>query len=133
MLFHFFPSQDERRAFGGGDFIQLCPCNRNRGTPIEELVSPDAVSPLFWDTDSLYISGDDWEPFCAAYGEIIPGGTYQNLQSGYLDWCGINYFTPEQTAAILKRIEEEQPPEYQALLAWFKAYPPYNGFYVLGL
>ena len=54
-------------------------------------------------------------------------------QSGDLDWCGTNYFTPEQTAAILKRIEEEQPPEYQTLLSWFKAYPPYNGFYVLGL
>lgn len=131
MLFHSFHSQVERRAFGGSDFIEIQYCKLKRCTAIEEIVSTDIVA--FWEDDSLYVYGDDWTVFCDAYGEIITGGTYANLKSGYLDWCGLNYFTPEQTASIIKRIKDENPPEYQPLLSWLEKGTQYNGFYVLGL
>lgn len=131
MLFHSFGSQCERRAFGGSDFIEIQYCRLKPHTTIEEIVSTDRIE--FWEDNSLYIYGDDWNVFWDAYSEIITGGTYANLESGYLDWCGINYFTSEQSASILKRIQEEKPPEYETLLRWLEAGTQYNGFYVLGL
>lgn len=106
-------------------------CKLNRYTTIEEIVSVNIVK--HWEDDSLYICGDDWNIFCTAYGEIITNGTYNNLESGYLDWCGINYFSPEQAASIIKHIKEEKPPEHQTLLSWLEKAKQYNGFYVLGL
>lgn len=131
LLFHSFHSQLERSAFGGSDFVEIQYCKLKRCTAIEEIVSSYLVE--HWEDDSLYIYGDDLNRFCDVYGEIITGGTYANLESGYLDWCGINYFTPEQTTAIIKRLKEEKPPEHQTLVSWLEMGKPYNGFYVLGL
>ena len=133
MLFHSFRSQAERRKFGGSDFIQLTFCKLKRGTAIEEIVSNDAVIPLAWNDSSLYIYGDDWNDFYDAYGEIITDGTYSNFKTGYLDWCGINYFSPEQAACIINKIQKEKPSDYQSLLAWLENGTQYNGFYVLGV
>ena len=133
MLFHSFVSQDERREFGGGDFLEFAFCKSDRNTPIEALVSNDAVAPLYWSNSSLYLCGDDWNEFCDAYGEIVTNGTYANLEKGFLDWCGINYFSPEQMKQIMKQLREEKPKDYQPLLSWLEQGTQYNGFYVLGL
>ena len=133
MLFHSFVSQDERREFGGGDFLEFAFCKSDRNTPIEALVSNDAVAPLYWSNSSLYLCGDDWNEFCDAYGEIVANGTYANLETGYLDCCGINYFSPEQVQVIIDRLREEKPKDYQPLLNWLEQDTQYNGFYVLGL
>lgn len=133
MLFHSFVSQNERREFGGGDFLEFVFCKLDRDTPIEELVSNDAVDSLHWSNSSLYLCGDDWNEFCDAYGEIITDGTYANLATGYLDWCGINYFSPSKMQLIMKRIQAEKPKDYQPLLSWLEQGTQYNGFYVLGL
>ena len=131
MLFHTFASQDERREFCGGDFIEFTFCKLDRCTVIEEIVSTDTV--FHWSNSSLYLCGDDWNEFCDAYGEIITNGTYANLEKGYLDWCGINYFSPEQMQRIMKQIREEKPKDYQPLLNWLEKGTQYNGFYILGL
>ena len=131
MLFHSFGSQSERRAFGGGDFIEMQYCKLKRSIAIEEIVSPDLVE--FWKDDSLYICGDDWNDFCDAYADIITDGTYANLETGCLDWCGINYFTFKQTASIIQHIQMEKPTEYSTVLDWLEKGKQYNGFYVLGL
>ena len=133
MLFHSFSSQDERRKFGNGDFLQFVFCKLDRGSAVEEIVSNRAVAPLLWNHSSLYLCGDDWSEFCEAYGEIITGGTYENLETGYLDWCGINYFSPEQMQHIIKRLREEKPKDYHLLLTWLEQGTQYNGFYLLGL
>ena len=131
MLFHSFENQAERRAFGGGDFIEFQVCRQGPRTSMEELLSGEW--PENWKDDSLYLCGDDWPQFIKEYGEIITGGTYGNLERGPLDWCGLNYFTPAQEERILSRLEMEQPPEYGTLLDWFRNSGPHNGFYVRGL
>ena len=131
MLFHSFSSQDERRKFGGGDFLEFTFCKLDRCTAIEEIISGDAL--VNWSNSSLYLCGDDWNEFSDAYGEIITNGTYNNLEKGYLDWCGINYFSPEQMKQIMKQLREEKPKDYQPLLSWLEQGTQYNGFYVLGL
>lgn len=131
MLFHFFSSQAERRAFGGGDFIELQHCKLDCSLPGEALVSVHRIT--HWREDSLYLCGDDWEAFFEAYGDILTGGTYNNLNTGALDWCGINYFSPEQAADIRQQLKEKQPPEWETLLRWLDEGKNCTGFYVLGL
>ena len=131
MLFHIFENQAERRAFGGGDFVEFQVCRLKPGTSLEESLSGEW--PDHWEDDSLYLCGDDWPEFTEIYGEILTGGTYGNLEQGPLDWCGINYFTPEQEQVILARLETEKPPEYGTLLDWFRRGGVHNGFYVLGI
>lgn len=133
MLFHSFASQDERQEFGGGDFLEFAFCKLDKDTAIRDIVSTDAVALLHWSNASLYLCGDDWDAFCDAYGEIITNGTYANLEKGYLDWCGINYFSPEQMQLIIKHLRDKKPKDYQPLLNWLEQGTQYNGFYVLGL
>lgn len=131
MLFHMFSSQQERRNFGGSDFIELQYCKLPQGLKIKEIVSADKIP--HWKNDSLYVSGDDINLFYESYSNIITGGLYNNGKSGGMDLLGINYYSQEQAALIMKRIEEEKPPEYEILLRWLKSGINYTGFYVLGL
>lgn len=113
MLFHIFPSQSERRNFGGSDFIELQYCKLPQGTTIQEIVSVDAIT--CWKKDSLYVSGDDMEIFYRHYGSIITGGIYNNKESGPMDLCGINFYSRKQAAFFLDCIKIEKPPEYQVV------------------
>ena len=61
MLFHKFVSQEERRAFGGSDFIELQYCRLPHGSKLRSIISVDAIS--HWKLDSLYVSGDDMDVF----------------------------------------------------------------------
>ena len=131
MLFHVFSTQSERRAFGGSDFIEIQYCKLKRSADRKRIVSVHAVE--CWKEDSLYIADDDWETFLDAYGEMITGGTYNNLQTGYLDGYGINYFSPRQTESIIEQLKEEKPQEFQTLLTWLERGEQYNGFYILGV
>lgn len=131
MLFHTFSSQKERREFGRSYFIELQYCRLPPGTPLEQIVSVDAIE--HWKNDSLYIYGDDDNAFVRHYGEIFTGGTYNNLTCGSVDMTGINYYTPEQSRLILTRITEKAPPEYALLRDWLENGSAYSGFYLLGL
>jgi len=131
MLFHRFASQEERRAFGGGDFLEMQYCKLEPDAGIDEITSVDAIE--HWQDDSLYLCGDDWNRFCAYYDEIITGGTYHNGKSGPVDLCGINYFTQEQQTRIMERLKREMPPDYEVLLDWLEAGESCSGFYILGL
>ena len=131
MLFHRFGSQEERREWGGSDFIELQYCRHEQGATIQQLVSVEAVTP--WQEDSLYISGDDMDGFFTHYSAIFCDGVYGNGQSGVVDLCGINYYSPEQSARMIQQVQELRPLEYPILLDWLKDVTQYNGFYVLGL
>ena len=129
MLFHSFSSQEERRALGGGDFAELAYCPLPLGTDLKTILSVCS----FWSNDSLYICGDDMEDFSAAYGKIITGGRYGNLETGPLDWCGVNWFSPEETGRIIKQVREKKPKDWEKLLSWLEKGAEYNGFYFLGI
>ena len=79
MLFHSFSSQDKRREFGGGYFLEFTFCKLDKRAVIGKIVS-NIVAPLHWSNSSLYLFGDDWNEFCDAYGEIVTNDTYANLK-----------------------------------------------------
>lgn len=126
-----FCSQEERRNFGGSDFIEIQYCKLPQKSKAKEIVSVNKGS--HWKNDSLYVSGDDMNLFYESYSNIITGGGYNNGESGEMDLLGINYYSQEQAVLIMKRIEYEKPPEYEILLRWLKSGINYTGFYVLGL
>lgn len=131
MLFHKFRSQDERRAFGGSSFIEIQYCRLPQGTPVEGIVSVDGIS--HWKDDSLYVSDDNMEAFYRHYGNILTDGIYNNGERGPMDLCGINFYSREQAAHIMERLQAETPPDYPLLLDWLQAGTRYIGFYLLGL
>ena len=61
MLFHIFNNQDERREFGGSDFLELQFCQLKKGTSIKKIVDTDKIN--CWLNDSLYVYGDDYNIF----------------------------------------------------------------------
>ncbi len=131
MLFHTFASQDERRKFGGSDFVELQLCKLNRGTELEKIVSNEVIP--HWKNDSLYVYGDDLEEFHAIYSRIFKDGYYANGERGMIDVCGINYYTLEQTMGIVEVLKREKPKDFQVLLAWLADGEKYNGLYLLGV
>ena len=131
MLFHTFSSQDERRQFGGSDFIELQYCRIRQGAEIGEILSVQAIE--HWKNDSLYIFGEDMDAFFAQYCKIFSNGIYNNRECGVVDLLGINYYSPEQTALMTEAIKKETPADSQRLLDWLDGGKQYNGFYVLGV
>lgn len=129
-MFYRFWDQDERRAFGGGDFYELQFCRLPAGTPIKQIVD---VGVKHWRDDSLYIPGDDTALFDREYGEIFTGGTYNNLQTGPWDAYGINYYDPALTEKIIAEVLERKPLESTKLLLWLYEARRYNGFYLMGV
>lgn len=131
MLFHTFVSQEERRAFGGSDFLELQKCRLPAGTSQKELCS--ACMLTHWRLDSLYISGEEAVAFLALYGEIFGEGFYANGECGKLDLCGVQYYTAEQTARIIEGVKQKRPEGFQGLLDWLSEESAYNGMYLLGI
>ena len=87
----------------------------------------------FKEQDSLLIHVDNDRGFFENYGGYFmnpnsPNGMQQ------LDPYGVNYYTKEQTLTIIEQIENDKPPYYETLVAWFKkAITDYNGFFFLGI
>ena len=129
MLFHSFNTQDERRAFGGSDFLELQFCQHKSGTSIKRIVNKFEN----WRNDSLYISGDYMDAFYKCYKDVFKNGTYNNLKSGDIDFFGINYYSPEQVEEMIKTIEEKKPKDYIIVLEWLNKAKEFNGIYILGV
>ncbi|MBR3137696.1 MAG: hypothetical protein IKG32_11915 [Clostridia bacterium] len=131
MIFHSFPSQQERRRFGGSAFLELSYCRMPSGTTVKEIVSVRAIEN--WKDDSLYVYLDDLDIFFVEYNGIFNDGTYNNLKSGPLDLWGINYYSPSQVVAIMQKIETCKPKDDDILLKWLQRADKANGIYVLGI
>lgn len=129
MIFHSFKNQEERIEFGDSAFMELQYCTLKNKSELREIVNGNQN----WLDSSLYIFVRDIRCFCSNYAEIFYGGTYQNLQSGEIDVCGINYYSPEQLKDIILKIEEQKPLEYEVILEWLKKGEQFNGFYVIGI
>lgn len=132
-MFLSFESQDERRNYGGSCFIELQFCKLPSTTPLRKIVSVRNIE--YWKDDSLYVSGneDAFDDFYMAYSQIFTDGAYNHLQSGVVDICGINYYNPVLTEAIIQRLLLEKPTDYERLVDWLKKAKSYNGFYILGV
>ena len=131
MLFHSFNNQDERRAFGGSDFLELQFCKIKKGTNIKSIVATRNI--VDWCNDSLYVSGDDTDVFYKHYKDVFKNGVYNNLKSGDIDFFGINYYSTDQVNEMIKIIEENKPEEYTVLLSWLNKAKEFNGVYILGV
>lgn len=130
-MFHTFKSREERRAFGGSAFIEFQFCRIKSGADISKIVSASSID--HWLNDSLYIYIDDTENFINEYGEIFDCGVYSNLESGPVDICGINYYSPELTEEIREKIYKAKPADHEVISEWLREAEKYNGFYILGL
>lgn len=86
-----------------------------------------------WQNDSLYIYIDDDNAFYQEYSRIFDCGTYNNLKTGTVDLCGINYYAPSLTDSIIDRLFKEKPADYEVLMEWLIKSKMYNGFYILGI
>ena len=131
MLFHSFNNQDERRAFGGSDFLELQFCKIKKVTNIKSIVSTRNI--IDWCNDSLYVYGDDTDVFYKHYKDVFKNGVYNNLKSGDIDFFGINYYSADQVNEMIKIIEENKPEEYTVLLSWLNKAKEFNGVYILGV
>lgn len=131
MLFHSFNNQDERRAFGGSDFLELQFCKMKKGTNIKSIVLTRNI--VDWCNDSLYVSGDDTDVFYKQYKDVFKKGIYNNLKSGDIDFFGINYYSPELVEEMIKTIEANKPEDYTIILAWLNKAKDFNGVYILGV
>ena len=131
MLFHMFSSQAERRKFGGSDFIEIQFCRMPQNVEVEKIIAVDCIN--HWRDDSLYVSGDDDGAFVEEYGSILGQGIYNNLESGPIDPCGINYYGPDAIDPIIAKLLHIRPTDYERLVAWLNTAKEYNGFYILGV
>ena len=98
---------------------------------IKELVSVDNIRS--GRNDSLYIHEDDDEAFFREYSRVFDCGTYNNLETGVVDLCGINYYAPNLIDLTLEKLREEEPQGCEVLAAWLVRAKEHNGFYILGL
>lgn len=130
-MFCSFKNQEERRNYGGSEFIEIQLCDMPQRSQIRELVSIDNIRG--WRDDSLYVHGDDYEAFFREYSHIFDCGTYNNLQTGVMDLCGINYYAPNLVDLITEKLRKEKPQDYEVLAAWLACAKEHNGFYILGL
>ncbi len=128
-MFLKFKTTEERRAYGGSDFMELQYCTLPDDTSNKKIVDAEIHH---WQLSSLYVFGDDFNKFYAEYGEIIGNGLYGNLKEGSVDFYGINYYNREKTAKIIDRLKECKPKGYEVLLEWLSSSSNYNGFYILG-
>ena len=128
-MFTVFASQEERCSACGSDCFELQFCKMPRATALGALVHWENIT--HWQSDSLYVL--DEERFIAEYGKFFAGGVYANLQTGPVDGCGINYYSPEKREAMLERLRAEEPEDSACLIDWLERAAAYNGFYLLGV
>ncbi len=126
-----FLSQKERKRLGGSCFVELQYCRLPVGTPVKKIVSAGAVE--HWKDDSLYVYGEDQNDFFEAYSRVLTDGLYSDLQTGTVDLCGINYYPPESTDGLIKRLLSDKPTGYERLVDWLGKAGACNGFYILGV
>lgn len=130
-MFHTFSSQEERRNYGGSDFLEIQFCKMPQKTKLEIITAVDSIH--HWRNDSLYVSGDETNEFLQEYGGIFHCGIYNNLETGTIDPCGINYYRSDLIGLIVAKLLDRKPTDYEKLVDWLNTAKKYTGFYILGL
>ena len=129
MLLLTFPSQEERRKFGGSAFLEIQFCRMPKEPPIKEIVAVENIKSC--QNDSLYVH--EIADFISIYGKYFDDGIFNNLKSGSLDVYGINYYYSDFVKRLIERLLNDKPAEYNQFVNWLKQAEKYNGFYILGI
>ena len=129
MLLLTFPSQEERRKFGGSAFLEIQFCRMPKETLFNEIVAVENITN--WQNDSLYVH--EIADFISIYGKYFDDGIFNNLKSGSLDVYGINYYYSDFVKRLIERLLNDKPAEYNQFVNWLKQAEKYNGFYILGI
>lgn len=130
-MFLSFNTTEARKATGSSAYLEIQYCKMPKDEPLKKIVSVDFIKN--WDNSSLYVYDDDIENFYDEYAKILQNGVYNNLCEGKLDVCGINYYSPDKVKAIIERLKNTKPTEYDVLLEWLNNALSQNGFYILGI
>lgn len=131
MKFYSFLTQEERRESGGSCFIEIQFCRMKPTATVKQIVAVSSIED--WKGDSLYICDDDMNVFYDEYSTIFDCGTYNNLDCGKIDMCGINYYDPNSIEPIIEKILATTPSDYKVIISWLSKAKYYNGFYILGV
>lgn len=86
-----------------------------------------------WLPDSLYVHMDWQNIFLHHY---LPYLKETNAPDGSHEFCYFapNYYTKEQTAAMLERIKADRPHGWETLIPWLeRAATEYYGFFLMGV
>lgn len=84
----------------------------------------------FWSADCICVHLDDEKMFFENYGKYLEN-PFKQIE---FDYFGPNYYTKEQTIAIIEQINQDKPLEYEVITEWLqKAVSIYNGFYFMGI
>ena len=75
----------------------------------------------------------DIDNFIDNYGDVFNGGVYNNLKTGFIDICGINYYKSELIESFINLIKSKSLPEYEKIVLWLEEALQHNGFYILGI
>ena len=113
-----------------GACLELAYCKLPNKADIKKITSISHIP--FNAEDSLCVVFPFIKDFIEQYDDIFTGGTYQNLKTGPVDVCGLNYYNPELTNQIIDKVRTQKPTEYELLLNWLEEAKQYNGFYILG-
>lgn len=126
-----FKTANERIASGSTAYLELQYCTAKSETPMEKIFRQH----FFWKTDSLYVYADDFEAFWNRYAVILKHGAHHpDGSAGEVDMCGINYYTPQETTDIVRKMKTEYPQEDATFFEWlYYAEKHTNGFYLLGI
>ena len=99
-----------------GACLELAYCKLSNKSDIKTIVSISNIP--FSQPDSLYVDFAFIEDFINQYDDIFTGGTYNNLKSGPVDVCGLNYYNPDLTNQIINKIKEQKPQKFEVVLNW---------------
>ena len=130
-MFLKFKTNEERRKHGGTAFIEFQFCKLKENTRIRKIVSVNSIQN--WKDDSLYLFVDDIDNFLEEYNDIFDSGVYNNMKSGNIDICGINYYSKDSIHKLLDTIKNKKPIDYETIILWLEEAMNYNGFYILGI
>ena len=130
-MFLKFKTNEERRKHGGTAFVEFQFCKLKENTRIRKIVSVNSIQN--WKDDSLYLFVDDIDNFLEEYNDIFDSGVYNNMKSGNIDICGINYYSKDSIHKLLEIIKNKNPIDYETIILWLEEAMNYNGFYILGI
>ena len=99
-----------------GACLELAYCKLSNKSDIKTIVSISNIP--FSQPDSLYVDFAFIKDFINQYDDIFTGGTYNNLKSGPVDVCGLNYYNPDLTNQIINKIKEQKPQKFEVVLNW---------------
>lgn len=79
------------------------------------------------------INDEAMDEFLVNYEDIFGNGLHPNNTKS-LDLFGINYYSLNDLEAIIKKIEDTRPKDYETILEWLHMVKRnYKGFYILGV